>query len=248
MKILVCISHVPDTTSKINFTKDFKKFDKDGVQFVINPYDELTLTRAIWFKEQQGANVTVLHVGDATCENSLRKALAIGIDQAVRIDAHPENAYFVAVQIANFVKQEPFDLILTGKESIDYNGGMVGGILSAILDIPFINACTGLEIEEKTATAKRETEGGFQKLSCDLPLIVAGQRGLVEEKDSKIPSMKGIMMARKKSIKIIEPIATGKTTETIFFEKPEKKSNCQIIDSKDLDKLIDLLHNKEKVI
>jgi len=248
MKILVCISHVPDTTSKINFKENDSQFDTNGVQFVINPYDEFSLTRAMWFKEKQGASVTVINVGNKTTEPTLRKTLAIGADDAIRVDADPTDGFFVAQQIAEIVKKGNFDLILAGKESIDYNGGMVPGMLSAILDYNFVNACVGLEIEGTTATITREIDGGKEILSADLPLIIAGQKGIVEEKDLRIPNMRGIMMARKKPLEVVEPVEFTPTTESVKFEKPELKSSCKIIDKENLDELISLLHNEAKVI
>ena len=206
MKILVCISHVPDTTSKINFTENDTKFDANGVQFVINPYDEFSLTRAMWFKEKQGATVTVVNVGNATTEPTLRKALAIGADDAIRVNTEALDGFFVAKQIAEVVKNGDYDLVLAGRESIDYNGGMVPGMLASILDFNFVNGCIGLEIDGDAATASREIDGGNEKISTNLPLIIAGQKGLVEEKDLRIPNMRGIMMARKKPLSVIEPV------------------------------------------
>ncbi len=248
MKILVCISHVPDTTSKINFAEDNTKFDTNGVQFVINPYDEFALTRAMWFKEKQGASVTVINVGLATTEPTLRKALAIGADDAIRVNTEPTDGYQVAVQMAAVVKNEGFDLILTGKESIDYNGGMVPGMLAEILGFNFVNACIGVEIEGSSATMSREIDGGKEVITGNLPLIIAGQKGMVEEKDLRIPNMRGIMMARKKPLKVIDPIEFSAATTTLKYEKPEAKGACKLIDPGNLDGLIQLLHNEAKVI
>jgi len=248
MKILVCISHVPDTTSKINFAEDNTKFDTNGVQFVINPYDEFALTRAMWFKEKQGASVTVINVGLATTEPTLRKALAIGADDAIRVNTEPTDGYQVAVQLAEVVKNEGFDLILTGKESIDYNGGMVPGMLAEILGFNFVNACIGVEIEGNSATMSREIDGGKEVITGNLPLIIAGQKGMVEEKDLRIPNMRGIMMARKKPLKVLDPVEFGVTTSTLKYEKPVAKGACKLIDAGNLDDLIQLLHNEAKVI
>ena len=248
MKILVCISHVPDTTSKINFSEDNTKFDTNGVQFVINPYDEFALTRAMWFKEKQGASVTVATVGEAIVEPTLRKALAIGADDAIRVDTKALDGFQVAKQLSEIVKNEGFDLILTGKESIDYNGGMVPGMMAEILGFNFVNACTGLEVNDNSATAIIEIDGGKETLSCSLPLIAAGQKGLVEEKDLRIPNMRGIMMARKKPLKVIPPIDFNATSSTVKYEKPEAKGACKMVDAGNIDELIQLLHNEAKVI
>ncbi|NIJ44349.1 electron transfer flavoprotein beta subunit [Wenyingzhuangia heitensis] len=248
MKILVCISHVPDTTSKINFSNDSTEFDTNGVQFVINPYDEFALTRAIWFQEKQGAKVTVVNVGNATTEPTLRKALAIGADEAIRIDAQPTDGFFVAQQLAELYKKENYDLVLMGKESIDYNGAMVPGLLASFLDIDYINACIDLEVDGNNAQASREIDGGIEKLSATLPLIIAGQKGLVEEKDLKIPNMRGIMMARKKPLTVISGTDATTTTQISSFEKPAEKGACKMVDANNIDELINLLHNEAKVI
>jgi electron transfer flavoprotein beta subunit len=248
MKILVCISHVPDTTSKINFKDNDTSFDTTGVQYVINPYDEFMLTRAMWFKEKQGASVTVVSVGNATTEPTLRKALAIGADNAIRVNAEATDGYFVAKQLAEVIKNGAFDVILAGKESIDYNGGMVPGMTAGLLDYNFVNACIGIEIEDDSATVSREIDGGKEVLSMNLPLIVAGQKGVVEEKDLRIPNMRGIMMARKKPLEVVEPVAFENTSATLSFDKPEAKSACKMIDPDNLDELINLLHNEAKVI
>jgi electron transfer flavoprotein beta subunit len=246
MKILVCISHVPDTTSKINFTENDSKFDNNGVQYVINPYDEFALTRAMWFKEKQGATVTVVNVGNASTEPTLRKALAIGADDAIRVNAEPTDGFAVAKELVEVVKNGDFNLILAGKESSDYNGAMVPGMLAALLDYSFVNACIGLDIEGEKATISREIDGGKEVLSSNLPLVIAGQKGLVEEKDLRIPNMRGIMMARKKPLKVVESTNSEATTSIISFEKQAAKSDCKIVDT--VDELVNLMHNEAKVI
>ncbi len=248
MKILVCISHVPDTTSKINFTDNDTKFDTNGVQFVINPHDEFVLTRAMWFKEKQGASVTVINVGNAATEPTLRKALAIGADDAIRVNAEPEDGFFVAKQLAEVIKNGNYDLIMAGKESIDYNGGMVPGLTASLLDYNFVNACIGIEIEGNTATVTREIDGGKEVLETELPLVFGGQKGLVEDKDLRIPNMRGIMMARKKPLQVVEPVAFENTAKSIRFEKPVVQSSCKMIDADNVGELVDLLHNEAKVI
>ncbi len=248
MKILVCISHVPDTTSKINFTDGDSKFDTNGVQFVINPNDEFGLTRAMWFKEKQGANVDVVNVGSSETEPTLRKALAIGADSAIRVDATPTDGFFVAKQLAKVAKEGGYDLIIAGRESIDYNGGMVPGMLAKLLNANFINNCISLEIEGDTAKAVREIDGGKESLSTKLPLVIGGQKGLVEEKDLKIPNMRGIMQARKKPMNKVEADETSPISEAVKFEKPAPKGEVKLVDADNLDELIDLLHNEAKVI
>ena len=248
MEILVCISCVPDTTSKINFTNNDTDFDTNGVQFVINPNDEFGLTRAMWFKEKNNASIDVINVGEQSNETVLRKALAIGADRAIRIDSKAIDSYQVAKNISNFIKEKSYDLIIAGRESIDYNGSMVPGMISEILNINFITNCVSLEINGSNATAKREMEGGIETLTCELPLIIGGQKGLVEESDLKIPNMRGIMQARQKPLDVIEPDQSEFKTETHKFYKPEDKKEIIMVDPDNLDKLIDLLHNEAKVI
>ena len=248
MKILVCISNVPDTTSKINFTDGDTKFDTNGVQFVINPNDEFGLTRAMWFKEKQGATVHVVSVGPATVEPTIRKALAIGADEAIRINAEPTDGFFVAQQLAEVVKNGNYNLVIAGRESIDYNGGMVPGILASLVDMNFVNSCISLEIDGETATAQREIDGGKETIATSLPLIIGGQKGLVQEADLKIPNMRGIMMARQKKLTVLEPIEAINATTDTKFEKPVVKGAVKMIDASNVDELINLLHNEAKVI
>jgi electron transfer flavoprotein beta subunit len=248
MKILVCISHVPDTTSKINFTNGDSEFDTNGVQFVINPNDEFGLTRAIWFQEQQGATVTVVNVGGPETEPTLRKALAIGANEAIRINANPTDGFFVAKQLAEVIKNGGYDLIIAGKESLDYNGGMVPGMVAGLLEYNFLNSCVSLIVEGNSATASREIDGGKETVSTSLPLIIGGQKGLVEEKDLRIPNMRGIMTARTKVLTILEPVAASSETKAIKFEKPAPKSAVKLVSADNLDELISLLHNEAKVI
>lgn len=246
MKILVCISSVPDTTSKINFTEDNTKFDSNGVQFVINPHDEYSLTRAMWFKEKQGASLTVVSVGNQAVEPTLRKALAIGADNAIRVNAEATDGFFVAKQLAEVVKNGDYDLVIAGRESIDYNGGMVPGILATLLDYNFVNAVNGLDITDNKASVSREIDGGKEVLEADLPLVVGSQKGIVQENDLRIPNMRGIMMARKKPLTVVEPIAVEVATASQNFEKPEANAACKIVET--VDELVDLLHNEAKVI
>jgi len=248
MKILVCISHVPDTTSKINFVNGDTEFDTNGVQYVINPNDEFGLTRAIWFQEQQGAKVTVVNVGGPETEPTLRKALAIGADDAIRVNAVATDGFFVAEQLAQVARQGSYDLIICGKESLDYNGGMVPGMLASLLGVDFVNACIGLTVEGHQATAVREIDGGKETLQGNLPLVVGGQKGLVEEKDLRIPNMRGIMTARTKPLQVVEATAASAASATVRFEKPAPKSAVKLVSADNLDELVSLLHNEAKVI
>lgn len=248
MKILVCISHVPDTTSKINFTDNNSKFDTNGVQFIINPNDEFGLTRAMWFKEKQGATVTVANVGGPETEPTLRKALAIGADAAIRVNATAKDGFFVAKQLAKVIQDGGYDLIIAGRESIDYNGGMVPGMIAGLIDANFVNNCIKLEIEGENVTAIREIDGGKETISTALPLVIGGQKGLVEESDLKIPNMRGIMTARQKPLTIVEPTDAKAQTTSISFEKPAPKGAIKLVDPDNLDELVNLLHNEAKVI
>ncbi|MDH7911637.1 electron transfer flavoprotein subunit beta/FixA family protein [Winogradskyella sp. SYSU M77433] len=248
MKILVCISHVPDTTSKINFTEGDTKFDTNGVQFVINPNDEFGLTRAMWFKEKQGASVDVVNVGGPETEPTLRKALAIGADTAIRVNTPATDGFSVAKQLAKVVKDGGYDLVIAGRESIDYNGGMVPGMIAAMVGANFVNNCISLEVDGTSAKAVREIDGGKETVSTSLPLVVGGQKGIVEESDLRIPNMRGIMMARKKPLTVAEPVDANAETNAVSFEKPAPKGAVKLVDADNLDELVNLLHNEAKVI
>ena len=248
MKILVCISHVPDTTSKINFANGDSEFDTNAVQYVINPNDEYGLTRAIWFQEKQGATVTVVNVGGPETEPTLRKALAIGANEAIRVNANPTDGFFVAKQLAEVIKNGGYDVIIAGKESLDYNGGMVPGMVAGILGYNFLNSCTEINVDGTNVKAVREIDGGKETVSTTLPLIIGGQKGLVEEKDLRIPNMRGIMTARSKVLTILEPVDATVNTKAVKFEKPAPRSAVKLIPADNIDELINLLHNEAKVI
>ena len=248
MNIVVCISSVPDTTAKINFTDNGSKFDTNGVQFVINPYDEFGLTRAMMLKEATGGKVTIITVGDATVEPVMRKALAIGADAAVRINMNATDSFSTATEISNYLKENPADLIITGRESIDYNGGAVGGMIAEIMDLPFVNACIGLKIEGTAAKLSREIDGGKENISANLPFVIGGQKGLVPESELRIPNMRGIMQARSKPLEVIEPSSDASLTSSVSFEKPAEKGACKLVDAENVAELVNLLHNEAKVI
>ena len=248
MNIVVCISSVPDTTSKINFTENNTRFESSGIQFVINPNDEFGLTKAMVLKEESGGTVKVITVGDATTEAIIRKTLAIGADSAIRINKIAKDSYTTALEIANYLKENPADLIIAGKESLDYNGGAVPAMIAEMLDLPFVNACNGLEIVGNNAKVSREIDGGKENLSASLPLVIGGQKGLVEESALRIPNMRGIMQARSKPLEVIEAKTTEDLTTSISFEKPSEKGACKLVDSENVAELVSLLHNEAKVI
>ncbi len=245
MKILVCISNVPDTTTKINFTDDHKNFITTGVQFIINPYDEIALTRALELTEKDGGTVTVVHVGDAGSEATIRKALAIGATDAVRINAAPRDAYFVAKQISDWAKDKNFDLILTGRESIDYNGGQVGGMIAEMMELPSVNNVKMLAVNGTAATLEREIEGGKEIVECTLPLIAGATEGMAEP---RIPNMRGIMSARTKPLAVVEPTSVDQLTAIVNYDKPKPRSAVNLVPADNVEKLVDLLHNEAKVI
>ena len=248
MKIIVCISSVPDTTSKINFIENNTKFDTSGIQFVINPNDEFGLTKAMLIKEATGGSIKVITVGDTNTEPVIRKALAIGADSAVRINRVPTDSYSTAVLIANYIKENPADLIITGKESLDYNGGAVPAMIAEILGLALINGCNGLDISVTEATLTREIDGGKETVKANLPLVIGGQKGLVEESELRIPNMRGIMQARTRPLEIIEPEEIADLTTSISFEKPAEKGKCKLVDPDNVEELVNLLHNEAKVI
>ena len=248
MNIVVCISSVPDTTAKIKFIENESKFDSNGVQFIINPYDEFGLTKALMLKETLGGKITVVTVGDIAAEPVIRKALAIGADEAVRINISAKDSFSTAIEIANYLKSNPADLIITGRESIDYNGGAVGGMIADMLNLPFINACNGLNISGDTAEITREIDGGKEKMSANLPFVIGGQKGLVQESELRIPNMRGIMQSRTKPLQVLEASNKENLTTSINFEKPAQKEACKLVASDNVGELVSLLHNEEKVI
>ncbi len=248
MKILVCISSVPDTTSKINFTADKSAFDKTGIQWVINPLDEFALTKAIKLQETQGATVTIVTVGDVATEAVMRKALAIGADDAVRIDAEPKDSLSVAKEIAKVAQEGGYDLVLAGKESLDYNGAAVPGMIAQLLNRPFVNACVGLDVNGADVTASREIEGGKETLKVTLPAVIAGQKGLVEEKDLIIPNMRGIMSARTKPLTVKTPTENDVKVKAVSFDSVPPRAQVKMVSADNLDELVRLLHEEAKVI
>lgn len=245
MKILVCISHVPDTTSKINFTDNNTRFDATGVQFIIGPYDDYALARAVELKESSGASVTVLNVGTAETEPTLRKALAIGADDAIRVNAHPSDAYFVAAQIAEQAHKGNYDLILMGRESIDYNGGVVHALVGELLGIPSVSPVMKLDIEGGVAKMAREIEGGKEYLEAPLPLVLGCQEPIAEW---KIPNMRGIMSARTKPLQVVEPVPVDSGIQLKQYELPPPKGAVKMIPAENVEELVRLLKNEAKVL
>jgi electron transfer flavoprotein beta subunit len=245
MKILVCMSVVPDTTTKISFTDNNTRFNTQGVQFIINPYDELSLTRAIELTEKNGGTVTVATVGQADADAVIRKALAIGANDAIRINAEPVDGQFVAEQLAHIIKSNGYDLVLTGRESIDYNGGQVCGLLGEFLSWPSVNVCTKIDIQDGKAVFERDIDGGRQSVTSELPVVASAQKDLCEP---RIPNMKGIMAARTKPLSVVEPIAIEISNSYKKFEAPAPKQAVRMIDAAHAGQLIDLLKNEAKII
>jgi electron transfer flavoprotein beta subunit len=244
MNVLVCISNVPDTTTKITFTDNNTQFNTNGVQFILNPYDEIALARAIELTEGNGA-VTVINVGDVSTEPTIRKALAIGATDAVRINAKPHDAWYVAYQIAQYIKMHPFDLILTGRESIDYNGSKVAGMLGELLDLPSVSIIKKLDVAGDTATGEREIEGGKEVLTIPFPFVAGTAEGVAE---AKIPNMRGIMSARTKPLMVIEPAEVKTFSEVISYETPAPRGQVTLVNADDTAKLVELLHTEARVI
>ncbi len=246
MKILVCISKSPDTTSKIAFTDGNSKFDENGVQYIVNPYDEwYALVRALELVEAGGGSVTICTVGSAVDDAVIRKALAIGADNAVRIDAEPMDAYYTAMQIAEYAKSNGFDLVLTGKETINYNGSQVGGMLAEALDVAFVSHASKLDVSGTTATVEVEIAGGVQVCEVTLPAVISCAKGMAEQ---RIPNMRGIMAARTKPLSVIPPADLSALTTFVTYDLPNAKSACKMIDPANMDELVSLLHNEAKVI
>lgn len=243
MNILVCISQVPDTTSKITFINDNTSFNTNGIQYIVNPYDEIALAKAVELVEGGNGKVMAIHVGEADADPVIRKALAIGADEAVRVDAAPRDAWFVAHQIAEYAKQNDFDLILTGRESIDYNGAQVAAILGELLDIPSVSIAKKIDITGNEAKVEREIEGGKEILTVTLPFIAGTAEGVAEP---KIPNMRGIMSARTKPLNVVTAIEVAQLSSIVGYESPEPRGQVTLVDN--VDELVNLLHNKAKVI
>jgi electron transfer flavoprotein beta subunit len=247
MKILVCVSKTPDTTAKIAFTDNNTKFDVNGVQWIINPYDEwYSLVRAIELKEADPS--TVIHlvtVGAADAEPIIRKALALGGDEAIRVNADSHDSFYIAAQIAEVAKQGGYDLMFTGKETIDYNGSSIGGMVAELLDLPYISLATKFDLAGTTATVTREIEGGEEVNEASLPLVVSATKGMAE---ARIPNMRGIMAARTKPLKVQEPVAVEALTSVSGFGLPPAKAGVKLVDAENVDELVRLLHEEAKSI
>ena len=247
MKILVPISHVPDTTTKIAFTNNDTEFNAAGVQFIINPYDEwYALVRALELKEAGKAEkVTIIHVGLADSDATIRKGFALGADDGVRIDAEGPDAFFVADQIAIYAKENGYDLIMAGKETINYNGSSVGAMIAGFMDVPLISLATKFDLDGNKATVEHDIDGGTQIVECELPLVVSCSKGMAEQ---RIPNMKGIMSARTKPLTVVAAAAAEKLTQIKSYSLSAGRTTCKMIDENNMDELVNLLHSEAKVI
>ena len=249
MRILVCISSVPDTTTRVKFINENKMLDVNGIQWVINPWDELSLTRALELKDNPELgvqSVTVVNVGLITAEPTIRKALAIGADDAIRVNADPTDAFYVATQIAEVIKSNPFDIILCGIESSDFNGSNIGGMLAEFLEYPSVSSVSNLDIINGEVEITREIDGGKEILNLPTPVVGIVQKGIAKE--PRIAAMRGIMMARTKLIKVIEPVSCDPLTEIVSFEMPKSRTSCKFIDPENPKQLIELLQNEAKIL
>ncbi len=246
MKLLVCVSKTPETTTKIAFTEGGKAFDTTDVQYIMNPYDEwYALVRALELKEAQGGTVTLLNVGPSSNDTVIRKGLAIGADEAVRIDAEPKSALFVAQQIAAHAKEGAYDIIFLGKETIDYNGSEVGAMVAELLDLPFISYASNMEMEGGTAVVHRDIEGGTEEVEVQPPFVISAAKGLAEQ---RIPNMRGIMMAKRKPLNAIPAVEAEDLVEAVQYELPPEKGAVRLVEADQMDELVRLLHEEAKVI
>jgi len=247
MKLLVCVSKTPDTTTKIAFNASNTELDTNGVQYIMNPYDEwYALVRALELQESLGGTVTLLNVGTEANETVIRKGLAIGADDAVRINADPASALFVAKQIAEYARSQQFDIIFFGKETIDYNGAEVSAMVAELLDLPFISYASKLETADgKTATVTRDIEGGEEVVEVGTPFVISAAKGLAEQ---RIPNMRGIMMAKKKPLTVVEPVAFSDVARVVNYTLPPAKSAVKMVDPEQMDELVRMLHEDAKVI
>jgi len=246
MKILVCISKAPDTTTKIAFTDGDTQFNENGVQFIVNPYDEwYALVRGLEIKETQGGTVTAISVGGADADPIIRKALAIGADDAVRIDTTPTDAYNVAYQIATYAKAQGYDMVLAGKETINYNGSQVPGMIAEMLDMPYVSLASKLDMNGNTATIERDMQGGTEVVEVDTPFVLSAAKGMAEQ---RIPNMRGIMAARSKPLQVVAAAEAQNLTSVANYTLPDEKASCRYLDVENAGELIELLHNEAKVI
>ena len=246
MKLLVCISKTPETTAKISFSDDKKSFNGDGVQFIMNPYDEwYALVRAIELKESAGGTVTAINVGPASNDIVIRKALAIGADDAIRVNTEAKDAFYTASQIAAQARDGGYDIIFCGKETINHNGNEVGAMLAEMLGLPFISYASHLDQEGDVFVVKREIEGGVETVEVKAPFVVSAAKGMAEQ---RIPNMRGIMMAKRKPLNVVEPADVEARTETVAYELPPPKTEVKMIDPENMDELVRLLHEEAKVI
>jgi electron transfer flavoprotein beta subunit len=246
MKILVCVSKTPDTTAKIAFNGDNTEFQSAGIQYIMNPYDEwYALVRALELKDTLGGTVTLINVGGSEDEQIIRKGLAIGGDDAVRIDANPKSSLYVAKQIAHYAASQQFDLVLLGKETIDYNGSEVGAMIAEYLDLPYISYASQLDMAGNTATILRDIEGGVEEVEVETPFVLSAAKGLAEQ---KIPNMRGIMMAKSKPIAVLAPIDFADVSTVSQYDLPKAKSGVKLLSADDMDELVRLLHEEAKVI
>ncbi|MBK8053424.1 MAG: electron transfer flavoprotein subunit beta/FixA family protein [Saprospiraceae bacterium] len=246
MNYLVCISKTPDTTSKISFKNNDTEYNGDGINYIMNPYDEwYALVRAIELSEQHGGTVTVINVGNASNDIIIRKALAIGANDAVRIDTEPHDAFTVAANIADYAKDKNFGIIFLGKETIDYNGSEVGAMVAELLDLPYVSYVSKLELNGSTSMVTRDIEGGVEVCSVEGPLVLSSAKGIAEQ---RIPNMKGIMMAKSKPLQVLQPTQTEPRVKTEKFVLPNAKSGVRLVDPENMDELVRLLHEEAKVI
>lgn len=247
MKILVCMSNVPDTTTKIKLTGDNSSFDKTGIQWIVNPWDELALTRALQLKDAGLVEkVTVINVGGADVDPTIRKALAMGADDAIRINAEPTDAFFVASQLAEAIRSNMYDIVLAGIDSADYNGSVVGGILAELLDLVSVSSISHLNIEAGKIHLEREIDGGSEVLELGTPFVGIVQKGIAKE--PVIASMRGIMMSRTKPINVVQPANIETPTDFTTYELPKPKAACKMIDAENPKELVDLLYNEAKIL
>lgn len=247
MKALVCIGHVPDTTSKIRFTDNDTKFDNTDIQYIIGPYEELALTRLLDIKDSgTDVHITAVNVGPVETEATLRKALAMGADEAVRVNTEPADAVFVAKQIAEVFKNGEYDVIVTGKESIDYNGSQVEGMIAEFIGLPSVSGASLFEIDGDKVKMEQEIEGGKQVLEATFPFVVSAGKGFALE--PRIPNMRGIMMARRKKLDVVEPVEQNNMTEVVKHYLPEAKPQCKMVDPENVEELVRLLHEEAKII
>lgn len=246
MKMLVCVSKTPETTTKVKLQEGHSALDYTGVNYIMNPYDEwYALVRAIEIKEESGGTVTLLNVGPADNDSVIRKGLALGADDAIRVESEAADSLSIAREIAARAQAGSFDIVFFGKETIDYGGAEIGAMVAELLDVAYVAEASALSLSGQTATITRDIEGGVEIVEVETPFAVSAAKGLAEQ---RIANMRGIMMAKRKPLQVEPGSDTAATTRIEHYELPPEKSAVKLVDPENMEELVRLLHEEAKVL